>query len=564
MSLKGKGSGSDDDDSSDWSSSDGGELEACNFHSLCNPSQVFSTLEDALCFDREEYQFDALALLPTDDFYHALRFVNFCRRVRKSCDGDKVGQIGEFLREEIRKRMHEIVAPGDQTDGDCDDDIMKESLYRPIIDSDGFIINLDEFIAQARAAQDHKKGNENKMVVDKDEGDDKDELIEELRSQITTLHLQLEDSKKFISLLGSEKLSINLEKERKESSSALKKKIVDNDSYYFKSYSHYGIHEQMLKDTVRTSSYEQAILGNPNLFQDKVVLDVGCGTGVLSIFAAKAGAKKVISVDDSNMVHQAQKIVAANNFEDVIILMKGKIENIELPVAKGEVDVVISEWMGYALFFETMLPSVISARDRYMSVNGTMFPNACQIFLEGGQDRRLNYWNDVYGIDMRSMRGPIELELASEAQVEKFDNSSIVTNRVKLVGYDLNCCTDNELDFEVPFRLDTKDGLAHQKIDVFVVSFDIDFDHNCTKPITFSTGCQSTTTHWYQTVLWLEPSVAPTLISSNGEAIVGVFKMSRNITNPREIDFHVKWKVVDHCGTSKCCGSIRSRLAANA
>lgn len=45
----------------------------------------------------------------------------------------------------------------------------------------------------------------------------------------------------------------------------------------------------MLKDTVRTRAYQHAICNNPHLFKDKVVLDVGCGTGILSMFAAKVG-----------------------------------------------------------------------------------------------------------------------------------------------------------------------------------------------------------------------------------------------------------------------------------
>ena len=59
-----------------------------------------------------------------------------------------------------------------------------------------------------------------------------------------------------------------------------------------------GIHEEMLKDTVRTGSYRNAIVNNPHLFKDKLVLDVGCGTGILSMFAAKAGAKHVVGVRD--------------------------------------------------------------------------------------------------------------------------------------------------------------------------------------------------------------------------------------------------------------------------
>jgi len=65
---------------------------------------------------------------------------------------------------------------------------------------------------------------------------------------------------------------------------------------YFNSYAHFGIHMSMLKDAVRTDSYRDAIYLNKDLFKDKVVLDIGCGTGILSMFAARSGAKKVIGV----------------------------------------------------------------------------------------------------------------------------------------------------------------------------------------------------------------------------------------------------------------------------
>lgn len=52
----------------------------------------------------------------------------------------------------------------------------------------------------------------------------------------------------------------------------------------------------MLKDEVRTVTYRNAIYHNKHLFKDKVVMDVGSGTGILSMFAARAGARKVIAV----------------------------------------------------------------------------------------------------------------------------------------------------------------------------------------------------------------------------------------------------------------------------
>ena len=52
----------------------------------------------------------------------------------------------------------------------------------------------------------------------------------------------------------------------------------------------------------------RAITENPSIFKDKIVLDVGCGTGILSLFAARAGAKHVIAVDMSNIIDHAIKI----------------------------------------------------------------------------------------------------------------------------------------------------------------------------------------------------------------------------------------------------------------
>ena len=59
----------------------------------------------------------------------------------------------------------------------------------------------------------------------------------------------------------------------------------------------------------------------PVLWQ--VVLDVGCGTGILSMFAARAGAKQVIGVECSKIAESAAKIVETNNLADVVTIIKG-------------------------------------------------------------------------------------------------------------------------------------------------------------------------------------------------------------------------------------------------
>lgn len=124
-------------------------------------------------------------------------------------------------------------------------------------------------------------------------------------------------------------------------------KAKTSADYYFDSYSHFGIHEEMLKDKVRTDAYMKSIVNNAHLFKGKTVLDVGCGTGILCMFAAKAGAKKVIGIECAQIYHQACEIVKLNGFSDTIELIQGKVEDITLPVDK--VDIIISEWMGYFL-----------------------------------------------------------------------------------------------------------------------------------------------------------------------------------------------------------------------
>jgi len=69
---------------------------------------------------------------------------------------------------------------------------------------------------------------------------------------------------------------------------------------YFHFYSLLSQQQNMMNDYVRTGTYQQAMFSNANVFKDKIVMDCGAGTGILSFFSIQAGAKKCYAVEGSN------------------------------------------------------------------------------------------------------------------------------------------------------------------------------------------------------------------------------------------------------------------------
>merc|ERR1711862_832812 len=119
------------------------------------------------------------------------------------------------------------------------------------------------------------------------------------------------------------------------------------DEEYFTSYEDVCVHATMLKDKPRTLAYQNFIERNTELFKDRIVIDVGAGTGILSLFAARAGAKKVYAIEASGLSEACRKIVAHNGYSDVIEVVHGRVEDLTLPDVKA--DVLVSEWMGFYL-----------------------------------------------------------------------------------------------------------------------------------------------------------------------------------------------------------------------
>lgn len=304
--------------------------------------------------------------------------------------------------------------------------------------------------------------------------------------------------------------------------------------YYFDSYSHFGIHEEMLKDIVRTKTYQNVIYQNKFLFKNKVVLDVGAGTGILSLFCAKAGAQHVYAIECSQMAETAKEIVESNGFSNVITVLKGKVEEIDLPVAK--VDIIISEWMGYFLLFENMLNTVLYARDKWLVNDGVVLPDKASLYLTAIEDAeykedKIEFWNNVYGFDMSC----IKKQAMMEPLVDTVDQNQLVTQCQLLKTMDISKMAPGDASFTAPFKLVAeRDDYIH----ALVAYFDVTFT-KCHKLTGFSTGPRSRATHWKQTVLYLED----VLTICQGEALIGSMTVAPNKKNPRDVDIKVKYSL---------------------
>ncbi|TRM69382.1 S-adenosyl-L-methionine-dependent methyltransferase [Schizophyllum amplum] len=327
------------------------------------------------------------------------------------------------------------------------------------------------------------------------------------------------------------------------SSSKMEEDVPPQDmtskDYYADSYAHFGIHEEMLKDSVRTGSYRAAIMNNGHLFKGKTVLDVGCGTGILSMFAAKAGASHVVGIDMSNIIDQAQKIIEANGFKDSITLVKGKLEEADLPIK--EFDIIISEWMGYFLLYESMLDTVLVARDKYLKPGGLIFPDNATMYIaaiedQDYKDEKINFWDNVYGFDYSCIK---DIALR-EPLVDTVDLKAVVTDPCVLKHIDLLTVKKEDLAFTAPFTLTATRTDCTYDAHAFLAWFDIQFQ--CThKKVNFSTGPHAQYTHWKQTVFYTPQTVTLT----EGDKISGQLTCSPNERNNRDLDITISYSTND-------------------
>ena len=163
-------------------------------------------------------------------------------------------------------------------------------------------------------------------------------------------------------------------------------------------YAEIEVHRTMICDRIRTDAFRRAI--DAVVRPGDIVLDVGAGTGILSLFAARAGAARVYAVERTTVAVLAQELAAANGVAEIVEVIQGDITSIELP---EHVDVIVSEWLGGFGIDEGILVPVIIARDRWLKPGGVMVPRSVTAWTGLVQDRHLGgtigfLRDDPYGL----------------------------------------------------------------------------------------------------------------------------------------------------------------------
>jgi len=344
---------------------------------------------------------------------------------------------------------------------------------------------------------------------------------------------------------------------------------------YFCTYSFLYHQKDMLEDHKRTGAYHRACVNNAQCFKGKVVLDVGTGSGILAIFAAKAGAKKVYAVEATSMAKFARQLVAHNKLESVVEVIQGTIETVELP---EKVDIIISEWMGYFLLRESMLDSVIVARDKFLKPDGALYPSHARMFLvpirsnqslqrKSDFEKSLEGWTEFvedmkenYQVDL----GCLDPEYHKE-QTDYFLHTAqwCDVHPEQMMGppccfkeYDLKTVTLEEL--KAPLRANfSLPVMSPGPIESLCGFFDTHFKgskENLTyQEVILSTAPDATgATHWGQQAFHMFPRV----MAQPGDRLVGSIELLRKKENHRLMQVNMEFKLE---GSSPAAKSTPSR-----
>ena len=167
-----------------------------------------------------------------------------------------------------------------------------------------------------------------------------------------------------------------------------------------------GPHIAMLEDRVRTSAFLAAL--DEVIGEEDIVVDIGTGTGVLAVGAARAGARHVYAVEATPLAEHAREVVRANGLADRVTIVEGWSTRVRLP---ERADVAVAEILGSDALEERVLPVLLDARKRLLAPDARLIPSVIRIFAQPVSipDERVNsivftprntaQWSSWYGLE---------------------------------------------------------------------------------------------------------------------------------------------------------------------
>jgi ubiquinone/menaquinone biosynthesis C-methylase UbiE len=267
---------------------------------------------------------------------------------------------------------------------------------------------------------------------------------------------------------------------------------------YLKPYGDIEMQRRMVSDRPRTNAFAAAI--NEVVQSGDVVLDVGTGTGILAMFAAKAGAQQVYAVDVTDIAEVASELVKINGLSDQIQVIRGRASDLQLDQT---VDLIISEWLGNAAFGEGMLPAVLDARDRYLKPNGRMLPAKVRVMIAPLDEPFLynaegpGIWRErIHDLDFSSLQ---EAELLQGRTIQtQIDHAAVLASAQPILELDLHAASPEDVlaDCQLTF-VPVRDAVLNG----FCVWFEADLSPN----VMLDTGPFSPETHWAQMYMSFMP-----------------------------------------------------------
>jgi protein arginine N-methyltransferase 1 len=283
---------------------------------------------------------------------------------------------------------------------------------------------------------------------------------------------------------------------------------------YRMSYRDVAMHKVMLQDVVRTDAYEKSV--SEVVRPEHTVLDFGCGTGVLAMFAARAGAGKVIAVDRSPFIKTAREIAQVNGFNNIEFYHDDQ-QSLQLD---EKVDVIVSEWMGHCLFYEAMLEPLLTLRDRYLAEGGVMIP--AEVSLHAGLVCDEDLLEDLsflqckpYAIDF----SPIAHAPFQQTDLVTLDPESILENTAHMGSLDMH--TIGKADTP---RVFTGKITPNEKAEVFALCGW--FSAELSQGVAFGTGPNDMPTHWDQILF---PLPEPFIVDPSRELSITISPLTEQV-----------------------------------